>query len=125
MLTKMKMALVIAGSLVCGVAAAQPGNAQGKPGFKAKKAELLQKFDTNKDGALDDKERLIMRDERVLARFKTLDTDGNGVLSLGEFKAGKHAKMGKHGKHGKRHGRGMRGKNRGGRGLGAGAGLTK
>jgi hypothetical protein len=121
MLTKMKIALVIAGSLVCGVAAAQPGNAQGggKPDFKAKKAAMLQKYDANKDGSLDDKERLVMKDDRVLARFKTLDTDGNGTLSLAEFKAGKHGRMGKH--HGRR---GMRGKHRG-MGRGAAVGNTK
>lgn len=123
MLTKMKIALVIAGSLVCGVAAAQPGKAQGagkpdKAQFEAKKAEMLQKFDSNKDGKLDEKERTAMHDEMVLTRFKTLDTDGNGVLSLAEFKTGKqlgkHARgggmRGMHGKHfGKGRGRGVAG----------------
>ena len=123
MLMKMKIALAIAGSLlVGGVAAAQPGNAQGagKPD-KAKKAEMLQKYDTNKDGSLDDKERTVMMDERLLTRFKKLDTDGNGVLSLAEFKAGKHDRMGKHHARG---GRGMHGKHRG-IGRGAAVGNTK
>jgi hypothetical protein len=117
MLTKMKIALVIAGSLLCGVAAAAPGKAQGtgKPDFKAKKAEMMQKFDANKDGKLDQVERTAMHEERVLTRFKKLDTDGNGSLSLTEFKAGKQGKLGK---AGKRHARGM---HRGfGRGMGGG-----
>ena len=124
MLTKMKIALVIAGSLVCGVAAAQPGNAQGtgKPDRKAKQAEMLQKFDTNKDGKLDEQEKTVKHDQMLSTRFQTLDTDGNGVLSIAEFKAGKP--MGA--KHAKRGARGMHGKHRGfGRGIGAGKGLNK
>jgi len=123
MLTKMKIALVIAGSLVCGVAAAQ-GNGSGgitkqdrKAMHQAKKAEMLQKFDTNKDGKLDETERNAAHETKALERFKSMDTDGNGVLSLAEFKAGKaqmrHARGG-HGKHGK-----------GGFRRGRGAGLTK
>lgn len=120
MLTKMKIALVIAGSLVCGVAAAQgngaPTNADRKAMHQARKAEMLQKFDTNKDGKLDEAERNSARETMVLERFKKMDTDGNGVLSLAEFKAGKaemrHARGGTFGKH---HGRG----GRGGRGRGA------
>ena len=124
MLTKMKIALVIAGSLLCGVASAQGTQSTGKPGIKAKKAEMLQKFDANKDGKLDKTERTTMKDELVLVRFKTLDTDGNGVLSLAEFKAGKHGKMGKMGKRHARGMRGMHGKHRG-IGRGAGVGLSK
>lgn len=105
MLTKMKIALVIAGSLVTGVAAAQGP----QPTMKhQRKAEMLQKYDANRDGSLDDKERTAMHEERTLVRFKKLDTDGNGVLSLAEFKAGKQHMKGKrhHARFGKR---GMRG----------------
>ncbi len=107
MLTKLKIALVIAGSLVCGVAAAQgTAGSQGpqgpRPDFKAKKAEMLQKFDTNKDGKLDDAERTAAREQRTIERFKKLDTDGNGSLSLAEFKAGKRG-----GRHHARRGHGM------------------
>jgi hypothetical protein len=115
MFTRMKIALVFAGSLVCGVAAAQvPRSEQGsgKPDFKemhqAKRDDMLQKIDTNKDGKLDDAERAAAHEARAVDRFKKLDTDGNGVLSLAEFKAGKHGKMGK------RHARGGRGMHRGG-----------
>jgi hypothetical protein len=109
MFTKMKVALVLAGSLVAGVAAADTGAAPTKPDHAARKAEMLQKFDTNKDGKLDDKEREAARDAMITERFKKLDTDGNGVLSLSEFKAGKA-------KFGMRHARGRHGMHRGFRG---------
>lgn len=118
MFTKMKVALVLCGSLICGVAVAQPGAgsadhkadwAQHKAARQAKKQEMLKTFDTNKNGTLDDAEKVAMHETRVLERFKKLDTDGNGVLSLAEFKAGKNDHMGK----GKRHARGGHGKGRG------------
>ena len=110
MFTKMKVALVIAGSLVAGVAAAQgTGSAAPRPDFKAKhearKQEMLQKFDTNKDGKLDDNERAAARDAMVTERFKKLDTDGNGQISLSEFKAGREQM--RHGRGGHRMHRGM------------------
>jgi len=117
MLTKMKIALVLCGSLICGVAAAQPAGAgkvdrkaeraQHKAEHEAKKAEMLKTFDTNKNGQLDDNEKTAMFEAKTLERFKKLDTDGNGVLSLAEFKAGKKDHMGK------RHARGGKGMGRG------------
>ena len=109
MLTKMKVALVIAGSLVAGVASAQgTGSAAPRPDFKAKreafKQEMLQKFDANRDGKLDETERAAARDAMLTERFKKLDTDGNGQISLAEFKAGKEQM---------RHGRGGHGMHRG------------
>jgi Ca2+-binding EF-hand superfamily protein len=53
-----------------------------------KKQELLAKYDTNKDGTLDEQERQAMRDDLIAQRFAKLDTDGDGTLSLAEFKAG-------------------------------------
>jgi hypothetical protein len=120
MLNKIKVALVLTGSLLCGVAAAQPAPGSGagaKPDFRAqhaaKKAEMLQRFDGNRDGKLDDTERTAMHDALTVERFKALDTDANGQLSLAEFKAGK----GRFGKHGMRHARGKFG-GRGHRGMG-------
>ena len=109
MLTKMKIAIVLVGSLLCGVAAAQPApnmdrKAEIKAKRQAKKAARLQKFDTNRNGVLEPAERTAMIETRLLNRFKKLDTDGNGVLSLAEFKAGKAGKLGKRGKgHARRH----------------------
>ena len=146
MLTKMKIAIVLVGSLITGVAAAQgiQGHGRGqmiekfdtnkdgkldatekaamKTAFQAKRAEMkkemLTKFDANKDGKLDDGERAVARDTRMNETFKKLDTDGNGQISLTEFKAGKLAHQGRHGGgmhhrgHGVGKGRGM-GKNKG------------
>ena len=72
-----------------------------------KKAAMLAKFDTNRNGVLDPAEQQAAHDAKALERFKQLDTNGDGAISLAEFKAGKH--------DGKRHGRrGM------GRGMGRG-----
>lgn len=73
-----------------------------------RKAGMLAKFDTNKNGKLDDGERTAMRESRAVQRFTKLDTNGDGKLTVDEFKAGR---MGK-GKHGGKH-RGMHGQHRG------------
>jgi hypothetical protein len=52
-------------------------------------ADMVKRFDANGDGTLDDAERAKMHDALAEERFKKLDTDGNGVLSLQEFKAGR------------------------------------
>ena len=113
-MTKMKLALVLCGCLVGGVAVAAPKwdangdgavsadeKAQKHEAMQAKRAEMkaqmLAKFDTNKDGKLDQAERTIMMDARATEAFKRLDSDGNGSISLTEFKAGKqHFKGGHH-----------------------------
>ena len=139
MLTKLKLAMLIATPLVAGAATyavAQgdgPGGparapdelvqkfdkngdgklddaerAQMKAAFAAKRAEhhkeMLAKYDTNKDGKLDDSERQAMRDDKLTERFKAMDANGDGKLTLDEFKAsaGKRA-FHRHGRHG--HGR--------------------
>ena len=135
MLTKVKVALVLCGSLLAGgagLAAAQGfGGGKGKAVMlqkydqngdgklddqekatlkadmkakhAAKKAEMLAKYDANKDGKLDPSERAVMKNERAEAAFKKLDTDGNGSISLDEFKAGKRFARGHRG-GGMRHG---------------------
>ena len=129
MLTKLKLALALCGSLAGGVAVAggfhggapraeilqkydtnkdgkldDAEKAAMKADFKAqheqRKAEMLAKFDTNKDGKLDDAEKAAMRDARATEVFQKLDTNKDGQISLDEFKAGR-AKMGMH-----RHARG-------------------
>jgi hypothetical protein len=139
MLTKMKIAIALVGSLlVGGVAAAQGfngGHGRGqmiekfdtnkdgkldatektamKTAFDAKRAEMkknmLTKFDSNKDGKIDDSERAAARDTKLTERFKKLDTDGNGQLSINEFKAGKLNKQPRRGggMHHRGHGKGM------------------
>lgn len=112
-MTKMKLAIVLCGCLFGGVAMAAPkwdANGDGSisaeektqkhEAMKAKrqemKAQMLLKFDANKDGKLDQTERAVMHETRATEAFKRLDTDGNGSLSLAEFKAGKHGKGGHH-----------------------------
>ena len=65
-----------------------------------RKAKMVAKFDTNKDGKLDDAERTAMQSSRKAGMFKRLDKNGDGMLSLDEFSAGK---QGFGGRHGKRH----------------------
>jgi len=70
----------------------------------ARKAARVARFDADRDGVLSKPERAAMRDELARERFARLDTDGDGKLSLDEFKAGRggHHRGGRHG--GGRHG---------------------
>ncbi|HEY0476736.1 MAG TPA: EF-hand domain-containing protein, partial [Kofleriaceae bacterium] len=113
MLTKLKLALFIAAPLVAGAttyAVAQPGGGSdvghGKP-------EMIQKFDKNGDGKLDDAERAQMktafaaeRDAKLAERFAAMDKNGDGQLSLDEFKAGQQTGNHRHGRGGAGHHRG-------------------
>jgi hypothetical protein len=114
MLTKMKL-FVLCASLVggIGIAAAQPAPIAGaKPErsekWAAKKAEMLAKYDTNKDGKLDQQERAVMRDEKASERFAKMDENKDGQVSLAEFKKFQMSKQGHHARGGKRHHRGNR-----------------
>ncbi len=116
---KMKLALVLGACLIGGVAVAAPKwdangdgtisaqeKAQKHEAMKAKrqemKAQMLQKFDANKDGTLDKNERAIIFDSFAAERFSKLDTNGDGQLSLAEFKAGKQLEGRHHGFGGRR-----------------------
>ena len=121
-----KLVVTIAGALLLGgIASAAPGDRQPSP-------RMLEKFDANRDGQLDDAERQVMKEkfrakhekrrQKLLAefdaikdgkldeaerarahevksaeRFKKLDTNGDGVLSLQEFQAAK-GKFMRHGR---------------------------
>lgn len=120
-MTKMKLALVLCGLMIGGAAVAAPKldrngdgtvdaqeKAERHAEMKAKRQEMKQqmlaKFDSNRDGQLDQNERAVMKDAFAAEAFKRLDTDGNGSISLAEFKAGKH--FGKHHRFGARGHRG-------------------
>ena len=99
MLTKLRLALMISAPLVAGA------TSYALAGDGPDRAAVIQKFDKNGDGKLDDAERAAMRDALTTERFQAMDKNGDGVLSLDEFKAGT-AKAGLH-RHG-RHGKGKR-----------------
>jgi hypothetical protein len=63
-----------------------------------RRAEKLEKYDLNRDGKLDENERAAMKADMATKRFKQLDTNNDGVISLDEFKAG-FMKGGMHHRH--------------------------
>jgi len=84
--------------------------AKMKEAFATRRAEhraaRIARFDADKDGALSPAERAAMQDTRARERFGRLDKDGDGKLSLDEFKAG--AGRG-HNRGGHHHGGGRQG----------------
>lgn len=90
-----------------------------KKAFEAKRAErhqeMLAKYDLDKDGKLSESERAAARQDRLVERFKAIDTNGDGSISLQEFEAAPHPMM--KGKFGHHRG-GHRGGGWGGQGMG-------
>jgi hypothetical protein len=87
---------------------------------------MLAKYDLNHNGKLDPEERKLMIDDRAEKRFEKLDTNGDGVISKEEFKAGAEKMAGRmHKRFGHRHGmrKGQRGQTPGGQGT-PGTGTT-
>lgn len=90
MLTK-KWKLVLATStlLIGGAAGFAGANDLNKQDRSERHAKMLEKFDADKDGKLEPAERAVMRDELAAKAFARLDKNGDGKLSLDEFKAGR------------------------------------
>lgn len=65
----------------------RPDDAAAKKEHEARRAEMLAKYDANKDGKLDDAERAKLHADMVAERFNELDTNKDGVLSKEEFAA--------------------------------------
>src|SRR5690606_16243369 len=90
-------------------AGAQPANDDGgdwRARHAERRAKMLERFDTNRDGQLDEAERAAMWQAKLDAKFARLDANGDGVISRAEFNDGmKHRRDG----HRKGHWRGKRG----------------
>lgn len=99
---KLRLSVIAVSLVACaGIAGAQPvggamdgaehhpDRAERRAEFQKRRAEMMARFDTNKDGKLDDAERTAMRDARATERFTQLDTNRDGVVTLAEFKAGR------------------------------------
>lgn len=86
----------------------------------------LTAIDANRDGSISAEERQsgidTRRNQRVSARFETLDKDGNGSVSREEFTAAREMRgdRAEHAGRGDRHGMGRGGHRGGGRGHGGG-----
>src|ERR1043165_4500274 len=115
MLTKLKLAMLISAPLPAGATTYAVAQGDGpkhellqkfdkngdgklddaeradmKAAFTAKRAEhrkeMLAQYDTNREGRLEAAERAAMRDAKLPERFKTMDANGDGKLTLDEFK---------------------------------------
>lgn len=80
--------------LLAGTAAAQADSKPVDRNADVSRARLVQrldaqfaKLDNNKDGTISAAERQDVRSDRVEKRFKRIDADGNGSVTLSEMKA--------------------------------------
>ncbi|NVB78086.1 MAG: hypothetical protein HOV81_06790 [Kofleriaceae bacterium] len=97
--TKMKIAFALCGSLLAGGVAM----AQGRGGdFAQRKAEMLQKYDANKDGQLDAQEKAALRAEfkekrqaMHAKRIAQFDSNKDGQLDDSERAVAKKARAAK------------------------------
>lgn len=68
-------------------AIAQPAPGPGEGPMGGPRAEMLAKYDANKDGKLDDTERATIKADH----FKKLDKDGDGKVKRADFPAASEA----------------------------------
>jgi Ca2+-binding EF-hand superfamily protein len=97
MMTKMKIALALCGSLLVGGVAMANGSRGDHDGHR--KADMLQKYDTNKDGSLDATEKAALRAdfkakhaEMKAKRIAQFDSNKDGKLDDNERVAAKKAR---------------------------------
>ena len=108
MLTKMKLGLAMLAALG-GVAGAQGLKDGQSLTREERKAKILEKYDTNKDGKLDATEKKAMIADRSAAMFEKMDANKDGVVTLDEFKAFNEQRAGKFHARWGRHHRGRKG----------------
>jgi hypothetical protein len=87
------------------------GARQGRPGGprgEGMRAQMLEKYDANKDGKLDESERETMRKEREAEMVKRFDKNGDGKLDDAEREAAREGA----GRRGGRRGEGQGGGDR-------------
>jgi hypothetical protein len=101
-----KIKIVAATALVLGsvgLAAAQPSSSKSDvvQAREARKAQILEKFDANRNGVLDPAEKEAIHETFAKKAFTKLDTNGDGQLSFDEFKAAKRGGFRHHGRRGK------------------------
>lgn len=92
-----KLKLLVASAALVGLTTT--ALAKGDHQMSPRKAAMLAKFDTNKNGVLDPAEKAALREQRIEKRFAKLDANNDGVITLAEMKAAKPDRKGK----GKRH----------------------
>ncbi|MFT6181607.1 MAG: DnaJ-domain-containing protein 1 [Akkermansiaceae bacterium] len=95
---KMKLASVVVAIATCAFANAEPPKGEGKGpkgprgGGRAVPAEVLAKFDADKDGKLNAEERKTAMEARKAEMMKKFDKDGDGKLNEEERKAAGEAR---------------------------------
>ena len=97
----MRKVLFVALSIVAGTAAAQAPKVSLRTDVQKQVDQNFDKGDTNNDNFLGRAEVQAMTSRalqslapKIEAEFKTLDKDGNGQISLAEFKAAAFSKLG-------------------------------
>lgn len=78
-LAALAVSALLAGALPALAQPMGPGDGPVRPG----RAEMLAKYDTNKDGKLDDAEKAAIKADH----FKALDKDGDGKVKRADFPA--------------------------------------
>ena len=93
-----KITAVVVGAAIAtaGAAYVVAGDEGGhRRGRRGDRGAMLERFDTNKDGKLDDQERAAAREARKAEMLERFDTDKDGTLSDSEREALRNEMRGK------------------------------